>query len=811
MKKFLSAILAFAMVLSCFAGTTFFVLAEQEERLNLNTEYAWSYPGYWYITGDDEGKTLTDGNLNSAAVFPIQNEKYEFNSGEAAGKHYTLFGEGKDPHFYVQNDFGFVSKVNRVELAFNTENGAVLPKSIDIFVSNDGYNYYIYPAQTLSKETKDGVTIYTAAFNEEVLAIGVKAYIYAELDKNVSICELSVIGIKNENERILVSQGATYEWTGGNDLAGYGTDDGTLLTDGVVESMNESAKFIGKTATKTDDLTKSKVSEILIDLGEVKNVSEVQLQSLLTTTLSTLPSYIVARYSVDGVTYEDLGQSYEIGKWGSHYVGFGEFAVMRNHTVKARYIKVLIRGTALLSEVQVFGSEKPIEEMDYDFEEKKEIASDTNISHKGTITVNGTINMALNDQDLTKTYKDLTKSKKNEIILDFDEKENNIYEIMLDFQRSSTRFLPKSIKGFISYDGETYEEVTSEFSLHAVGEKGIYRQYLDISGVKKVKLVVETSSKEARITELCVYADQPQLPLYRGGFFQMTMPRSTYETAVVKNSEYMWYLQLKGMKELGMEYVVMQYGADFNTKKTACNAPRLFAKGYTLGNGYGCEDPYTTILEVAQKLGMKVFLGSIFTHGSYNDIMNAGGFTHTAQVAADGVELVKDMYENYGHYESFAGYYFSDETCDSWMMLDEGIDLYRSIYIPMTRTVRELDPERKIMISPAIWRGTGETAAERLLYNLVKPEVTGERPIVDIVAAQDCLGRINASNGNEDFSVADAVYKSYESCIQGWKKALKKQGQNSGSMPRFLTVAVNQKNISITLTVWKSEVNLQTI
>ena len=764
MKKILSLILAVAMITSCFAGTMLFVFAKGEERLNLNTEYAWSYPSYLAVTGDNEGKALTDGDYSTAAVYNVQNQTQPYTTE----KSYYLFESGETPNFYVQNDFGFPSKLTKVELAFNTENEATVPKSVDILISNDGYNFTIYPAQKISKETVDGITKFTVTFTEEIIAMGIKAYVYTEDNKKISFCELSVMGVPNENERILLSKDATYEWTGGNAVNGYGTDDGKLLTDGYVAKIDELAKFAGKTATATDDLSKSKVSQVIIDLGEEKNVSEVQLLALVA------PSYIVARYSLDGVTYEDFGQSYEMGRWGTTTT-LSEFAVMRNHTVKARYIKVLLRGTAVISEVSVFGSEKPIEEMDYGYKEKTDLEIDTNISHLGKVTLNGAENIKLNDKDFIKTYNDLTQNKKYEVILEFSEKQNYIEEIMVDFQRNSTRYLPKEIKSYVSYNGQTFEEITEEIDLHLVGEKGIYRQYLNLNGVKKFKFVIETASKSARITEIGIYSGQPHLPLYRGGFIQLSRPKSNYETGNVKNTEYMWYIQLKGMKDLGMEYVVMQHGADFGSKVSACNAPRLFEKGYTKAYGYGCEDPFTAILKAAEKLGMKVFLGSISTVGSYDSIMEAGGFKHTAQVAADGVLLAQDIYDNYSHFKSFAGYYYTDETCDSWMRLDSGIELYRSIYIPITRQIRKQDPDRKIMISPAIWRSINDVGAENLLYNLVKPEATGERH-VDIVAAQDCLGREEASSGNENFAVTEAVYKSYESCVQGWKRGVEKAG-----------------------------------
>ena len=210
MRKSLSLILAVAMIMSCFAGISINVSAKEEsQRLNLNTEYAYSYPVSG-LAGDNEGKNLTDGNLSTAGVYTVINEPRT-----SLGKTFYLFTDGKEPHYYVQNEFGLISSVEQVELTFDTANGAVLPNKVEVFASNDGYNYNLYPQQTVSTSTKDGKTIYTVTFAEEVKAMGVKVFIYSSLDKKSALYELSVIGIPNENERVILTEDATYNWTKG--------------------------------------------------------------------------------------------------------------------------------------------------------------------------------------------------------------------------------------------------------------------------------------------------------------------------------------------------------------------------------------------------------------------------------------------------------------------------------------------------------------------------------------------------------------------------------------------------------------------
>ena len=98
-----------------------------------------------------------------------------------------------------------------------------------------------------------------------------------------------------------------------------------------------------------------------------------------------------------------------------------------------------------------------------------------------------------------------------------------------------------------------------------------------------------------------VYAGQPQLPLVKGGFFQL--PTNGGNNQSSQNSEYSWYLQLKGMRDLGMEYVVIQYSTHFDAKTTLINGKNIKAKGFKYTATYGCEDVCLAVLNAAEKLG----------------------------------------------------------------------------------------------------------------------------------------------------------------------------------------------------------------
>ena len=124
----------------------------------------------------------------------------------------------------------------------------------------------------------------------------------------------------------------------------------------------------------------------------------------------------------------------------------------------------------------------------------------------------------------------------------------------------------------------------------------------------------------------------------------------------------------------------------------------------------------------------------------------------------------------YGSHPAFGGYYLSDETCDAWLNLTGGVDAARYVYKNQSDHIRKIAPDAKIMIAPAIWRsGDPEKGADNL-YRMIMPETEGGRPVVDILAAQDCLGR------EQSLAVSDEAYKSYLTYVEQWAKAVRRAG-----------------------------------
>ena len=158
------------------------------------------------------------------------------------------------------------------------------------------------------------------------------------------------------------------------------------------------------------------------------------------------------------------------------------------------------------------------------------------------------------------------------------------------------------------------------------------------------------------------------------------------------------------------------------------------------------------MLDGAEKLGMKVFIGTIHDADFTNPKNNQAQYD---AIVADGEKVIKDIHEMYGTHPAFGGYYLSDETCDYWLNFSGGVEAARKVYEGQSKVIRSLDKDALIMIAPAIWRSGNAAKIEEKLYDLLKPAAEGEKPVVDIVAVQDCLGR------EQTLTVTDKVYKDW--------------------------------------------------
>lgn len=487
-----------------------------------------------------------------------------------------------------------------------------------------------------------------------------------------------------------------------------------------------------------------------VDLGETKHVSELRLR-----VSAAVPERVTVSYSADGENWSDLGQSYLRAASTDGQETAYHFLVTRNHTVEARYLKIDTGKSGLRSpdEVSVYGCEHRVGEPDSRFIVRKNQLSNTNVAAYTDVTFNDTPAAALADMSFGTFVKGI--EGKNTISIALQQPHDEICAVAINcknFQHSLT----------VQVNGQNIEFTLHESEVAGSAVKYLFFDRPDNGHRVDIKLQGDIAPE---ISEVMVFAGQPQLPLIKGGFFQLPTDGGKNQAAL--NSEYSWYLQLKGMRDLGMEYVVIQYGAHFNAGTTLINGKNIKAKGFRYEDTYGCEDVCLAVLNAAEKLGMKVYLGTMHDSDFTDPIANMESYAPLVDAA---FAIIRDIDEMYGDHPAFAGYYLSDETCDAWLNLKSGVDAARYVYKNQSDLIRALAPEAKIMIAPAIWRsGKPEVGADNL-YRMLAPEQEGDRPIVDIVAAQDCLGR------ESTLYVTDDAYKAYEGYVEEWAKAVRRAG-----------------------------------
>ncbi|MBQ3934546.1 MAG: DUF4434 domain-containing protein [Clostridia bacterium] len=607
-----------------------------------------------------------------------------------------------------------------------------------VFTSTDGYNFSFYQGE-FGK---------TGEFRD--LTAKAVQFLIPYKNGEVKLKKIKISGTR-AHERKLLSAGAKYTGTG-NPLKAY-PDDGTRLTDGKLVSEAGEDTVTGFQGSEVDPVTRKSGVCITVDLGETKNVSDVLFGRYVEPdSKNTLPDRIAVRLSEDGNTWTDFGQSYLRTSSGVSGTASSLYFVTHPETVKGRYVKIFTYTARFLTdEIRVYGYDEEVGTGET-YGQRPVLPSDLNAAAFKTCLLNGEETPDLTDR----TYADSVRTKDgdNEIRVKLGKK-CSVHGFEITHSGSFDSISFEDGKGNrLSVRGETVSDAGSRTDRTWV---------TDPADAEEV--VVRFTGDDVRICEVSVYASAPQLPIVRGGFFQLPLGGASTDNAS-NNSPYSWYLQLKGMRDLGMEYFVLQYGASFTDKNTIVNGKRITAAGYRYTATYGSEDVPGAILDAADKLGMKVWLGTI--HGA-DFTQPAARSAQYASIVEDGIKVIEDIQEMYGSHPSFAGFYLADEQCDQWLNLSGGVAAARTVYKGQSDRIRELNPKATVMIAPAIWRsGTPATGADNLYRAIASSD--GGRPVVDIVAEQDCLGRTST------LTVDRSVYSEYERYCAEWAKAVRRAG-----------------------------------
>ena len=715
------------------------------DNLAYKAFYAYNYG--FNIVGDDNLTSLTDGDEDNFVELNTDINKdgkdyIDLTFNDWYSKTHTVKMDNDCISFSV--DLGFITSVKKVSLVMKDYTG----KYVEIFASNDGYNFTDYIGKfDTSKDAFEADVDFEA---KSILFV-----IPATTKDTVKISEVIVKGDRSHTKELL-SLGASYTWKG-SPKSNFKDSDNKKLTDGLFFADSGKDAIVGKTSFELDSLNNKAGSIIIIDLESVKNVSEVNFGVYIPQTgASALPERVDVRYSIDGETWYDFGQSYLMSSSGMKENASYKYLITRNHTVEARFVKIFtyVSGAFLTDEISVFGCSEKVDEPDYDFIRKKNQLSNSNISAYKVSKFNGKEIDSLTDMSFIKFEKGI--SGKNTISIDLLSSYDDVCAVALNYKKNNlSDIVVKVGENNISFN--EYDTVVANSAVK-------YLFFDNISSGDSVEVSFNCTGA-VEISEIMVYAGQPQLPLVKGGFFQL--PTAGGGNQAAQNSEYSWYLQLKGMRDLGMGYVVIQYSAHFNARSTIINGKNIKAKGFKYTPTYGCEDVCLAVLNAAEKLGMKVYLGTIHDSDFTDPIGNMESY---GPIVDAGFAIIKDIEEMYGDHPAFEGYYLSDETCDHWLNLKGGVDAARYVYKNQSDYIREIDSDAKIMIAPAIWRSGQPTLGADNLYKMLAPENEGERPVVDIVAAQDCLGREGT------LYVTDNAYSDFEKYVEEWAKAVRRAG-----------------------------------
>lgn len=667
---------------------------------------------------------ITDGNEKTSAVIrPDPNYASELTFGDWYGNSHTeALPAGR---IAVTVDLGFITAAEKITVT-GEYSGAV-----KVYLSDDGYNF----------------TKYLGEFGEKTIPVNsdVKAVMLTFESGEITLSEIAVTGIRTA-ERVLLSSGCSYEWEGTR-MTAY-SDAGTELTDGIYFEKNDDENtdaLSGRTSHEEDALTGKYGNVITVDLGSIKNVSEVSFGAYLARGgKSIIPDRIDVRYSADGEAWTDFGQSFLISRSGASEDCSNRYFVTRAYTVEARYIKIFTYADGLFctDEIGIYGCKTAVAEPEYSRPAAVESLTDAAAGCEALI--NGTPASALTDLIFTSGVPAGGSST-----------------VKINLGKTT------GITGVcVVCDGEiTGISSAAEGKALYTEAAGKYTAYLLFGEAVTADEIEISFNCSGNVLEAEAFSGAAQLPAVSGGFFQL--PTNGGGNAAAQNSEYSWFLQLKGMHDLGMSVVVIQYSTNFIAKTTLINGKHLADAGYTYTATYGCEDVCKAVLDAAAKLGMKVYIGTIHDADFTDPAANTNQYK---AIVEDSKASINDIYELYSSHPAFGGYYLSDETCDYWLNLDGGVEACRSVYEGQSEYIRSVDGDASIMIAPAIWRSGDPASGADNLYEMLKPSEEGGKPVVDIVAVQDCLGR------ELSLTVSDEAYSAWLGRCELWAKAIRKAG-----------------------------------
>lgn len=237
------------------------------------------------------------------------------------------------------------------------------------------------------------------------------------------------------------------------------------------------------------------------------------------------------------------------------------------------------------------------------------------------------------------------------------------------------------------FDDELLEDKRLAVGEHAYGFANVF---LPLDGKRgshcvSVRLGAENGKAENGCVTVPIEIKGRSLPVLDGGFVLLGPPNDrkpcdTFREALKSFTDEDWRRYVREMKKIGMNCVIIYDSQQYlrlESKELRAHYPsRLLPK-----SDICADDPIFAILDEAEHTGQKVFLG----------LGNPFGYLGAAEEMAE-------LYERYGRFRSFYGWYFATEmrmdvrekkTFQNWER-----------YGALTECARKITPVKPILISP---------------------------------------------------------------------------------------------------------------
>ena len=225
-------------------------------------------------------------------------------------------------------------------------------------------------------------------------------------------------------------------------------------------------------------------------------------------------------------------------------------------------------------------------------------------------------------------------------------------------------------------------------------------------------------------------------------FQHHNIPEGKYWNPVCRwFSDEQWEAKVDEIAELGMKYIVL-----LTTAQVYENNDRFayFQTDIYPFFNMGAKDPMGALLRAADRNGIKVFVSCGY-YGAWNQTVKN---MTCPEVTARAFRAMEQLYAQYGHHESFYGWYLPDET-GIYPYYDESFIKYVNNYSAFAKSI---DPKHKILIAPY---GTNHLIADDKYVSQI------ESLNCDIIAYQDEIG-VRKSKPEETPAFYEALRKAHD-------------------------------------------------